>query len=53
MRCCRADNKIAIIIQDNGVGIEENELETLNRELSENVSSVGKKGHIGLYNSIL
>lgn len=50
VRCCRADNKIAIIIQDNGVGIEENELETLNRELSENVSSVGKKGHIGLYN---
>lgn len=50
IRCCKADNKIAVIIQDNGIGIDENNLSELNDGLKENILPSGKNGHIGLYN---
>lgn len=50
VRGFRADGKVAVVIQDNGVGIPKDELEKLNRELSENPVTADENGHIGIYN---
>lgn len=50
VRGFRADGKVAVVIQDNGVGIPKDELEKLNRELSENPVTLDESGHIGIYN---
>lgn len=50
VRGFRADGKVAVVIQDNGVGIPKDELEKLNRELSENPVTPDESGHIGIYN---
>lgn len=50
VRGFRADGKVAVVIQDNGVGIPKDELEKLNRELNENPVTPDESGHIGIYN---
>lgn len=50
IRGFRADGKVAVVIQDNGVGIPKDELEKLNKELNENPVTPDESGHIGIYN---
>lgn len=48
--CCRKDSGVVICIQDNGVGIPADKLESLRRSLDPDCTQ-GSTDHVGLYNS--